>query len=248
MRRILCYGDSNTFGYNPHSYWGEPYPDDTRWTGILQSNGWDVANCGQNGREIPASEGELCAVERLISAAMPVDIVTVLLGSNDFLNHPHFTAEDVTARMEVLLDTSPAYRAAAVAGGGMGSAGYAHCDGIRATCAALPRLGGTFGRVVRGRGRVECGAGFRRRAFSPGRPRRVRKGPHGSPYSNPRKYCGYDLILLRKSSIIFRGERRKKKYGRSKSLFPFVIIIVFRKRLRFLIIMWVEIRPCQKLS
>ncbi|MBQ6208009.1 MAG: hypothetical protein IJK52_13115 [Oscillospiraceae bacterium] len=103
MRRILCYGDSNTFGYNPHSYWGEPYPDDTRWTGILQSNGWDVANCGQNGREIPASEGELCAVERLISAAMPVDIVTVLLGSNDFLTHPHFTAENVTARMETLL-------------------------------------------------------------------------------------------------------------------------------------------------
>ena len=42
-------------------------------------------------------------MERLISAAMPVDIVTVLLGSNDFLNHPHFTAEDVSARMETLL-------------------------------------------------------------------------------------------------------------------------------------------------
>lgn len=103
MRRILCYGDSNTFGYNPHSYWGEPYPEDVRWTGILQSNGWDVVNSGQNGREVPSTEGELSAVERLISAAMPVDIVTVLLGSNDFLNHPHFTAEDVTARMELLL-------------------------------------------------------------------------------------------------------------------------------------------------
>ena len=104
MRRILCYGDSNTFGYNPHSYWGEPYPDDVRWTGILQSNGWDVVNCGQNGREIPSTEGGLSAVERLISAAMPVDVVTVLLGVNDFLCHPNFTAEDVTARMERLLE------------------------------------------------------------------------------------------------------------------------------------------------
>ena len=104
MRRILCYGDSNTFGYDPHSYWGGPYPDDVRWTGILQSNGWDVLNCGQNGREIPCSDGELYAVERLLSAAMPVDIVTVLLGSNDFLNHPHFTAEDVSARMKLLLE------------------------------------------------------------------------------------------------------------------------------------------------
>lgn len=103
MRKILCYGDSNTFGYNPRSYWGEPYPDDVRWTGILQSGGWDVVNCGQNGREIPSKEGELSAVERLISAAMPVDIVAVLLGTNDFLNHPRFAAEDVAARMELLL-------------------------------------------------------------------------------------------------------------------------------------------------
>lgn len=103
MRRILCYGDSNTFGYNPHSYWGDPYPDDVRWTGILQANGWDVINCGQNGREIPSNDGELSAVERLISTAMPVDIVAVLLGTNDFLTHPHFTAEDVTSRMRLLL-------------------------------------------------------------------------------------------------------------------------------------------------
>ncbi len=103
MRRILCYGDSNTFGYNPHSYWGEPYPDDVRWTGILRSAGWDVVNCGQNGREIPSTEGGLSAVERLISAAMPVDIAAILLGSNDLLNHPHFTAENVAERMELLL-------------------------------------------------------------------------------------------------------------------------------------------------
>lgn len=103
MRRLLCYGDSNTFGYNPHSYWGGPYPDDLRWTGILQSNGWDVLNCGQNGREIPSTDGELSAVERLIASAMPVDMMIVMLGTNDFLTHPQFTAKDVCARMELLL-------------------------------------------------------------------------------------------------------------------------------------------------
>lgn len=103
MRRVLCYGDSNTFGYNPHSFWGAAYPDDVRWTGILRSHGWDVSNCGQNGREIPSSDGELLAVERLIASAMPIDFIVILLGTNDFLNHPHFTAENVRDRMEKLL-------------------------------------------------------------------------------------------------------------------------------------------------
>ena len=33
MKKILCYGDSNTFGYVPED--GSRYPKNIRWTGIL---------------------------------------------------------------------------------------------------------------------------------------------------------------------------------------------------------------------
>ena len=91
MSRILCIGDSNTYGYDPRSYFGDRYPEDLRWTGLLQKAGWEIINCGQNGREIPARE------------AQPLDLVTVMLGANDLLQHSRYAAEDVTARMETFL-------------------------------------------------------------------------------------------------------------------------------------------------
>ncbi len=36
MKTILCYGDSNTYGYNPEN--GFRYPYDLRWTSILEKN------------------------------------------------------------------------------------------------------------------------------------------------------------------------------------------------------------------
>ena len=31
--RIICFGDSNTWGYDPRSYIGEQYPRNVRWQG-----------------------------------------------------------------------------------------------------------------------------------------------------------------------------------------------------------------------
>jgi lysophospholipase L1-like esterase len=33
MRTILCYGDSNTWGYEPAT--GNRFPEDVRWPGVL---------------------------------------------------------------------------------------------------------------------------------------------------------------------------------------------------------------------
>ena len=33
---IICYGDSNTYGYDPQSLTGGRYPENICWTGILQ--------------------------------------------------------------------------------------------------------------------------------------------------------------------------------------------------------------------
>ena len=50
--RILCFGDSNTYGYDPRSYFGEPYSEP--WPEVFsKKSGYQVFNAGQNGREIP---------------------------------------------------------------------------------------------------------------------------------------------------------------------------------------------------
>ena len=49
--KILCFGDSNTWGYVPLS--GERYSSDVRWTGVLQEElgqGYLVVEDGVNGR------------------------------------------------------------------------------------------------------------------------------------------------------------------------------------------------------
>ncbi|MBE7004047.1 MAG: lipase [Ruminococcaceae bacterium] len=100
MKRILCFGDSNTFGYDPRSYFGSQYPANVRWTGLLQAAGFEVANCGQNGLSIPR-EAHFPAVADMLRRVGAADVVTVMLGSNDLLGGA--SAEDAAARMETLL-------------------------------------------------------------------------------------------------------------------------------------------------
>ena len=51
MKRILCFGDSNTYGYNPHN--GSRYDKNTRWTGVLQKlagENYEIVEAGGNNR------------------------------------------------------------------------------------------------------------------------------------------------------------------------------------------------------
>lgn len=110
--KILCFGDSNTCGYDPRSFGGGRYPERTRWTGLLnRPPEWEIVNCGENGREIPRRESELEQAARLLDRIGP-DLLLVMLGGNDLLTHPEFSAEDVTARMEVFLTQVPRHPAA----------------------------------------------------------------------------------------------------------------------------------------
>lgn len=101
-QRILCYGDSNTYGYDPRSYLGGRYPKDVRWTGKLEAAGWEIINQGENGRSIPRLDSEIEAVARAVQEAEP-EILTVMLGSNDLLQRPGLTAEVCGQRMERFL-------------------------------------------------------------------------------------------------------------------------------------------------
>ena len=101
-RCILCYGDSNTYGYDPRSYLGGRYPESVRWTGVLEASGLVVINKGENGRSIPRLNWEIEAAAGTISRSKAQDIV-VMLGSNDLLKCSGLSAEGCAARMEGFL-------------------------------------------------------------------------------------------------------------------------------------------------
>jgi len=84
--RVLCLGDSNTYGYDPRSYFGSRYDADNRWVDLMaRQTGWEVLNAGENGRGIPRSNREVQFFLRSLSSLQPVDLLIVMLGSNDLL-------------------------------------------------------------------------------------------------------------------------------------------------------------------
>ena len=90
QKRILCYGDSNTYGYIPT---GGRYDEYTRWPMRMQAllgNGYAVIEEGFNGRtcvfDDPVEGGFKSGVQYLPPCLMshnPLDAVIIMLGSND---------------------------------------------------------------------------------------------------------------------------------------------------------------------
>ena len=98
---IICYGDSNTYGYDPHDQMEGRYPKDVRWTGILETEtAWKIENHGVNGRSIPQFA---CDQVRDWHRRPNSVWLWVMLGTNDLLENPDFTAADVAKRMERFL-------------------------------------------------------------------------------------------------------------------------------------------------
>ena len=93
--RILCFGDSNTYGYDPRGFFGDRYGAGDRWVDLLaKQTGHDCINAGANGREIPRNPYAL----RLLTEHAPVDIFLVMLGTNDLLQGA--SAKETADRME----------------------------------------------------------------------------------------------------------------------------------------------------
>ena len=101
--KILCFGDSNTYGYDPCSYFGSRYPAQHRWVDLLaQKLGCTAVNAGENGREIPGREGELLRFDLMLTNQKPVDLLTIMLGGNDLLQGNPVDA--AVKRMEYFLE------------------------------------------------------------------------------------------------------------------------------------------------
>ena len=95
--KILCIGDSNTYGYDPRSYLGSRYPAEVRWTDRLDN--CDVINCGVNGMTIPGEHSRFVSMIRVNEP----DLIIVMLGTNDLFRG--LSAEQITDRMERFLDS-----------------------------------------------------------------------------------------------------------------------------------------------
>lgn len=102
IQSVLCFGDSNTWGYNPKD--GSRYPSDIRWTGVLQrlmGTGFHVIEEGLNGRTTTINE-----IERpmrsakdilpvLLESHRPVSHVILMLGTNDLKTQFKRTAQNI---------------------------------------------------------------------------------------------------------------------------------------------------------
>ena len=98
---VICFGDSNTYGYDPRGYFGGRYEADNRWVDILAAEtGWTISNMGQNGREIPSAAPTFPA---------DTDLLIIMLGTNDLLQRqsPEQAAEKLERFLSgILLDRS----------------------------------------------------------------------------------------------------------------------------------------------
>ena len=112
MKTILCYGDSNTYGFSPEN--GLRYPEDIRWTGRLQAllgGGYKIIEEGCNGRttifddpEEPWKSG-LPYLKPCLNTHKPIDIVILMLGSNDLKQSFGLSAEEIANGAGVLVET-----------------------------------------------------------------------------------------------------------------------------------------------
>ncbi|MCR4923349.1 MAG: SGNH/GDSL hydrolase family protein [Lachnospiraceae bacterium] len=110
-KTILCYGDSNTYGYIPEN--GMRYKKDIRYPGRLQlllGDEYAVIEEGCNGRTtiyddpIDGWKNGLDYLRPCLNSHKPVDIVTMMLGSNDLKDTFHLGAKDIARGAEKLLD------------------------------------------------------------------------------------------------------------------------------------------------
>lgn len=93
-RRILCFGDSNTWGYTPVT--AVRYDEKTRWTGVLQEKlgpEYAIIEEGLSGRttvfdvDFDDLQNGKKALGYILKSQQPLDAAIVFLGTNDIVDH-----------------------------------------------------------------------------------------------------------------------------------------------------------------
>lgn len=117
MKRILCYGDSNTWGHDPVNTdpaTGLParYDENTRWPCVMQEllgDGyyvWEAGHCGRttvfDDPLMPTRNG-VKDFEMVLQTCDPVDCIIFALGTNDTKDLFRASSLIITCAMERLL-------------------------------------------------------------------------------------------------------------------------------------------------
>lgn len=99
MKRVLCFGDSNTWGFMPGT--GKRYDPDVRWTGVAQKllgEEYLLIEEGLNGRTTvfphpckPWQTG-IDSLEAVLYSQKPIDLIVMMLGTNDLWRTDAFNA------------------------------------------------------------------------------------------------------------------------------------------------------------
>ena len=110
MKKVLCFGDSNTFGFNPKN--GLRFPKDIRWTGVLQGlckDKFQILEAGCNNRTCFRNnpEGKIYTGHQILPEYLQEspDIVILALGSNDLQRQYRTTLEEIEYGLEGLIKT-----------------------------------------------------------------------------------------------------------------------------------------------
>lgn len=110
MKTILCFGDSNTYGYTPGT--GERFDIHTRWPrklGQLLGDSYDIVEEGMcNRTTVFSSELDpyCSALDYIIPCLIshsPIDLLIIMLGTNDTKDRYNVSAAEIGMGLETLL-------------------------------------------------------------------------------------------------------------------------------------------------
>ncbi|MBD5464437.1 MAG: SGNH/GDSL hydrolase family protein [Lachnospiraceae bacterium] len=110
MKRILCFGDSNTYGYKPDG--SGRYDENVRWTGRLQhmlGEEYQIMEEGLCGRTtvfedaLRANRKGSQILPMLLETHNPLDLVIIMLGTNDCKRRYQASAKVIGKGMEQLV-------------------------------------------------------------------------------------------------------------------------------------------------
>ena len=107
MKKIVFYGDSLTYGFDPRGAFGGRFPESIRWTDVLKTRmlrEWEIDVRAENGKEIPETPSEIASAVSMLATAKPYDVLAVMLGTNDYLNMYQPNVVEVTGRMKLFLE------------------------------------------------------------------------------------------------------------------------------------------------
>ncbi len=112
MKSILCFGDSNTWGWNPAD--ASRYSLDQRWPGMLMKElgpDYYVIEEGLSGRTTMhddpvegADKNGLSYLTPCLSSHAPIDLVIVALGANDLKARFSLTAAEIAQGVGCLVE------------------------------------------------------------------------------------------------------------------------------------------------